>query len=68
MHGKLISVQCCTIGTKKIVGINTSIILNKKKKKKKKRSTFWLNHAFSRNETEGFKKKKKKKNPYRIMT
>ena len=50
MHGKLINVQCCTIGTKKIVGMNTSIILNKAKKKKKG-STFWLNQAFSRNET-----------------
>ena len=36
MHGKLINVQCCTIGTKKIVGMNTSIILNKAKEKKKR--------------------------------
>ena len=34
MHGKLIKVQCCTIGTKKIVGMTTSIILNKAKEKK----------------------------------
>ena len=41
MHGKLIKVQCCTIGTKKIVGMNTSIILNKAKEKKNAPLSDW---------------------------